>query len=190
MVDITAFAKRIRKRTIAATSLFFGGSFMMVLDFTTRFPTQEKGEFALVWAFVMAVGVYFWYRSMELPLKEIMQLAESRNGLLTLSEAATALDVDPDRVADSLHCLERRGLAKPCWQELNKNLWEFPDSMHLPIAQTIDLARSHGGRVNLQDLVASGQSLELAQQTFSVLAEKGLAREERAEGRSLVFEMQ
>ena len=50
MVDIAEYARRIRRRMWAAGILFFGGALMMVLDFTTKLPTTEKGEFAAVWA--------------------------------------------------------------------------------------------------------------------------------------------
>lgn len=188
MVDLGSFAKRIRRESVAAGVLFFGGAFMMVLDFTTRLPTTEKGEFAFVWAFLMGLGGFFWWRSMELPLKEILQLAESRNGVLTLSEIATALDIRPGLALRALRALASAGLAHICWEDVQKNLWEFPDAVRLPIGQALNLARSHGGRVALGDLVADGHSVEVAEQTFEVLAGKGLARDEGSGGgRCLVF---
>jgi hypothetical protein len=187
MIDIAAFSRRIRRRAIAAATLFFGGAFMLVVDFTTRLPTAEKGEFAFVWVFLMAVGGFFYYLSMELPSKEVMQMAEDRKGLLTVGEIATALAINPDLALRTLHHLQRIGVAAPRWQELQKNLWEFPDYIQLPISQAIDLARQQGGRLTLQDLVASGHSVEIAQQTFDVIQEKGLARQQPTDSLSLLL---
>ena len=105
-------------------------------------------------------------------------MAETRNGLLTVTEITTALDTDPGLVIRALKRLQAQGLARPCWQEWNKNLWEFPDCTHLPIAETIQLARESGGRIELQDLIAAGHSVEIAQQTFAVLASKGIAQDD------------
>ncbi|MEI8194987.1 MAG: hypothetical protein WCI73_03665 [Phycisphaerae bacterium] len=188
MVDLTLFAKRIKRRSLAAGTLFFGGAFLMVLDFTTKLPTPTKGEFAFVWAFVMTLGGFFWWRSMELPSKEILQMAESRNGVLTVTEITTALDIRPELALRTLRFLAAKGLARSCWEQWEKNLWEFPDSVHLPIAQALELARTKGGRVALQDLIAGGHSVQVAEQTFTVLANKGLAHDETTgQTRSLVF---
>jgi hypothetical protein len=70
---------------------------------------------------------------------------------------------------------------------LQKNLWEFPDYVKLPISQVIDLAQKQGGRVTLQDLVASGYSLDVAQQTFDAIQQKGLARRPDADRASILL---
>ena len=47
----------------------------------------------------------------SLPKKEVMRLAESRNGILTLSETATALDIDPTLAEKTLKALSKMGIA-------------------------------------------------------------------------------
>jgi hypothetical protein len=178
MIDIADFARRIRRRRILAGVLFFGGAGLMTVSLFTRLPVMVKGEFAAVWLFVMGIGGYFYFRSMELPVKEIMQLAEDKGGVLTLSEICTALGVDPDVALRALVHLQRVGVAAPRWQEIQKNLWEFPDAIKLPIGEAIDLAKEGGGRVTIRDLVAAGHSVEVAEQTFDAIAEKGLAQQE------------
>jgi len=84
-----------------------------------------------------AVGALFYWRSRKLPGKEILLLAESRGGLLTLPEVSTTLDIDPGLAASALKELQKLHIACPRWQELRKNLWEFPDYMTLPIAESV-----------------------------------------------------
>lgn len=187
MVDITAFAKRIRRRSTIAAGLFFGGALMLVIDFTTKFPTAAKGEFAFVWLFMMAIGGFFYYLSMELPTKEILQLAQDYKGLVTVGEIATGLGINPDLAIRALRHLQQVGMTEPHWQELQKNLWEFPDYVQLPIAEAIDLARKHGGKLTLQDLVARGYTLDVAQQTFETIQQKGLAHEHDGDRLSILL---
>jgi hypothetical protein len=185
MIDITQFSKRIKRRTITAATLFFGGALLLVVDFTTKLPTAEKGEFAFVWLFLMGIGGFFYYLSMELPTKEIMQVAKDNNGLVTVGEIATALDIKPDLALHALRHLQCLGIAEPRWEELQKNLWQFPDYTQLPIADAIDLARKQGGHITLQDLVAHGFTLEIAQQTFETLHKKGIAHDQTGDRLSI-----
>ncbi|HUO09782.1 MAG TPA: hypothetical protein VM008_15870 [Phycisphaerae bacterium] len=122
-----------------------------------------------------------------LPKKEVMKLAEARNGILTLSETATALDIDPALAMKTLQALSKMGIATQRWQDFRKNVWEFPDYIRLPIAETIDLAKKKGGRISLSDLVASGQSMEVATQTLDTLSQKGLAQQDPAAGTRAVI---
>jgi len=191
MIDIADFARRIRRRSILAGLFFFGSAAMLIVDFTTSLPTQVEGEFAFLWLFGLAIGAFFYFLSMELPKKEILQLAETHNGLLSLSEISTALAIDPQTALRTLLLLQRLGIAIPRWQELQKNLWEFPDYLKLPIAETIDLAKKHGGRLSLKDLISAGHSVDVAQQTFDALSEKGLAQKDpSATGPALILETQ
>jgi hypothetical protein len=181
VIDIADFAKRVRRRTWLAGLLFFGGALLMVLDFSVRISRAAKGELAVLCGLIMGIGLFFYYRSLELPQKEIIQLAESKGGVLSLSEISTALAIEPAIALRTLLRLQRLGVATPRWADLQKNLWEFPDYTKLPIAETIDLARERGGKISLHDLVAGGHSPEVARQTFDTLSEKGLARQQGAE---------
>ena len=130
-------------------------------------------------AFASTLGTKF-SKSRYLPKKEIMRLAEQRKGMLTVSEITTALDIDPNVVLKTLQALAKDGIATQRWAEFRKNLWEFPDYLTLPIPESIELAKAKGGRLTLNDLVASGHSAETARQTLDVLNSKGLAQEDPA----------
>jgi hypothetical protein len=119
-------------------------------------------------------------RKRQLPKKEVMRLAEQRNGLLTLSEITTALDIDPDVANRTLQALSKSGIASQRWAEYRKNLWEFPDYMALPLSESIELAKAKGGRLSYDDLVASGHSPKIARETLDALSDKGLAQQDPA----------
>lgn len=179
MVDIRAYARRVRRNTLIASMLFVVGAVITAGVFLSRLPIFAKGEAALVGLVIMGVSAYFWFRAMELPTREIMQLAADRRGLLTVTEITTALNADPDRVMRALRYLRDRGLARVSWQDLDKNLWEFPDCLQLPVPEAIAMAQANGGRLSLRDLLARGHTMEIAQQTMHTLAEKGLAKAEQ-----------
>jgi hypothetical protein len=189
MIDIRAFARRVRRRATAAACLFLGGTLMLLVDFTTSFPTEAKGEFAAVWLFSIALGVFFYVLSLELPRAEVMQVAQERGGLVTEGELATALGVGPEVIRRTLTYLQRLGIACPQWTELRRNLWEFSDYIKLPMREAITMAKAKGGRVTVADLLAQGHSLDIAEETVETLAEKGLGRGEgTGEGRGVVLE--
>jgi hypothetical protein len=188
MINIAAYARRVRRRRMLAFVAFFGSAGMIALDFSSRLSAVAKLEAAIPWIVGMGIGLAFYYYSLELPKKEILQLAESHNGLLTVSEIATALAIDPDLVLHTLRHMQKIGVANPRWAELHKNLWEFPDYVKLPIAETIDLARAKGGRISMADLMAHGHTADVARQTFETLSDKGLAQRDEADTRSLIVE--
>jgi DNA-binding transcriptional ArsR family regulator len=128
---------------------------------------------------LISLGETLW-KKRQLPKREIMRLAEQRNGLLTLGEITTALDIDPEIARRTLQALSKAGIASQRWEEFRKNLWEFPDYMTLPITESIELAKARGGRLTLDDLVASGYSRDTARQTLDTLSEKGLAQQDPA----------
>jgi len=131
------------------------------------------------------------FQTTKLPKKEVMRLAEERNGILTLSEITTALDIEPDVAKRTLQALSKDGIASQRWQEFRQNLWEFPDYIKLPIAETLNLAKSKGGRITLKDLLVQGHSVDIAQQTLDTLSQKGLAQQDPAStSPSLILESQ
>jgi hypothetical protein len=177
-----------RPKSHKALSLFAVGGALVVVSFAHH----GKSDDGLLLAGLLCIGIGFArlltdapYLLARLPLpwkplpkKEVMKLAEARNGILTLSETATALDIDPALADKTLKALSKMGIATQRWQDYRKNVWEFPDYIHLPIAQTLDLAKKKGGRISLNDLVASGHSIETATQTLDTLSEKGLAQQD------------
>lgn len=83
-------------------------------------------------AICFGIGAGKIINARRLPKVQIMRLAESRDGLLSLSEITTALDIDPDIAIRTLKALAKAGIARQRWQEVQKNLWEFPDYMKSP----------------------------------------------------------
>ena len=167
------------------------GGFMLVMALTNEKNPADRNALTFVSAFFMLGGAVMTFIPTPKPTSEILRLAQSRNGLLTLSEIAITLDIDPALALRTLKHLQKLGIATQRWEELRKNLWEFPDYVQLPISQTLDMAKSNGGRISLRDLIASGHSLDIASQTFDALAENGLAQQDPAAGeRTLIVQSQ
>jgi hypothetical protein len=168
------------------------GAFLLVMALVNEKHPDDRISLAAVSVLMMIGGAVTTAVLLNhKPTSEVLKLAQSRNGLLTLSEIATALDIEPALALRTLKHLRKLGVATQRWEELRKNLWEFPDYVQLPISQTLDLAKTHGGRVSLRDLVASGHSLDIASQTFDTLSEKGLAQQDPASGeRTLIVQSQ
>jgi hypothetical protein len=102
--------------------------------------------FTALWAGGFGIFGYLAFAaSSKPPTKELLLLAQARQGILTLPEVSTALDIDPYLAAYALRRLQKLNIAIPCWQEIRKNLWEFPDYMPAEIMEPIEMARS---RVN------------------------------------------
>src|SRR5947208_14415412 len=90
----------------------------------TGLPGVAKGGMALGGLIVLTVGIVqiteALLRARQLPKKQILKLAQSRQGLLTLGEITTALDIDPALVKKTLEALSKDGLASIRWQEYRK----------------------------------------------------------------------
>jgi hypothetical protein len=114
------------------------------------------------------------------PTDAIMRLAKDNHGILSLSEIVTTLHVSPKRALKALRKLQSHGIASQRWLEFRKNLWEFPDYMTLPLSESIELAKAHGGTLTLDHLTAAGHTPETARQTLDTLSEKGLAQPDPA----------
>jgi hypothetical protein len=180
MINFAAVGKRLRaRRTEAMFNLLFGA---LLGGFSFQWHGGPGPLFLLIGAGFLCGGVFGLWLSRQLPIKEIMQLAESKNGLLTLSEITTTLDIDPGLASRALKKLQALKIASPRWQEIRKNLWEFPDYVQLPLEQTLQLAQKAGGRVTLKDLLAQGHSLDTAQQTLDTLSREGLANPDGTDG--------
>ena len=128
----------------------------------------------------LTLAALLFAASRKAPSKEVLLLAQSKKGLLTLSEITTTLDIDPNLAARALRQLQKHKIASPRWQEIRKNLWEFPDYQDLPLDQTLELAQARGGRLTVDDLTAAGQSRETAKQTLATLTSAGLVKEDPA----------
>ncbi len=112
--------------------------------------------FAAFWAGGFGIFGYMAFAaSRKPPTKELLLLAQARQGILTLPEVSTALDIDPHLAAYALRRLQKLNIATPCWQEIRKNLWEFPDYMPAEIMDAIELARSRCNRPTAEDLLNS-----------------------------------
>jgi hypothetical protein len=114
------------------------------------------------------------------PTDAIMCLAKDNHGILSFSDIITTLNISPKRALKALRILQSHGIASQRWQEFRKNLWEFPDYMTLPLTESIELAKAHGGTLTLDALTAAGHSPETARQTLDTLSQKGLAQPDPA----------
>jgi len=141
---------------------------------------DDRAAVSTLCSLFVAAGITFLFLAAKTPTADILRLAQSKKGVLTLGEIITTLDVSPGRALRALKQLQKVGLANPRWQELQKNIWEFPDYQELPLQETLDLAHKKGGRVSLKDLLAAGHSLDTAQQTLQTLTDKGLACQDPA----------
>jgi hypothetical protein len=167
-----------------------GGIFLLIMAVCFVVPTlvatHPMPPVLLVVALICAaLGVFviingLLTKSRRRPTQEIMRLAEQRHGILTLSEIATALNLDPKVVQRTLQQLSETGIAQQRWQEFRKNIWEFPDYMKLPLSESLELAKAKGGRLTLEDLTAAGHSPDTARQTLDTLNDKGLAHPDPA----------
>jgi hypothetical protein len=151
----------------------------------------EEGFFVLggIGAGFFLAGMLCVMAIRRAPTKEIMHLAKERGGLLTLGEITLSLDVDPSLASRALAKLHKLNCASPRWQEIRKNLWEFPDYLELPLEQSLKLAEKSGGRLRLKDLLAQGYSLDTAQQTLDALAREGLAQVDPGDATSVQVAM-
>jgi hypothetical protein len=188
------FKRTREERSGGLTLLIIGACLLMPSLLHSGIAGLQKGT-ALGGLICAGLGAIALLRALPfgkpLPKKEVMRLAESRNGILTLSETATALDIDPALAEKTLKALSKMGIATQRWQDYRKNVWEFPDYIQLPISETHDLAKKKGGRISLNDLVASGQSIETATQTLDTLSEKGLAQQDpTAASRAVILNSQ
>jgi hypothetical protein len=182
--------QRIRRLKGMGWALGTLGVFLLVMGVTNERGSDRDSLVAFSGLLILA-GIVVAFMPRPKPSTEILRLAQAHNGLLTLSEIATTLDIDPALALRTLKHLQKLGVAAQRWEELRKNLWEFPDYIQLPISQALDLAKAKGGRVTLRDLVASGHSLDIASQTFDTLSEKGLAQQDPAAGdRTLIVQVQ
>jgi hypothetical protein len=155
MTRFAEVGKRLRARR--AESLF--NLFFAICVLAVAFVMQRAGVAVLFVGFgvcfLTASAVCFWL-SRQLPIRDILQFAQAKHGLATLSEITTALDVDPALVVRTLRKLQALGMASPQWQEFRKNLWEFPDYLPHALDGLMAKAQESGGRVTLQDLLAAG----------------------------------
>ncbi|HVT79955.1 MAG TPA: hypothetical protein VHM90_04805 [Phycisphaerae bacterium] len=164
-----------------------GGATVLIVGLCLiGYGTLHNGTGGMAFAGYICIGVGLlglaqtFLKSRQLPKKELMRLAEQRKGILTLSEIATALNIEPEIARRTLQALAKDGIAIQRWEEFRKNLWEFPDYMKLPITESIELAKAKGGRLSMQDLLNSGHSADVARQTLDTLSDKGLAHQDPA----------
>jgi hypothetical protein len=157
------------------------GVFMLLMD-VLAVDSDGKAPVAIIFGLMLAAGIVLSYLGFfaDLPTQELMLFAKSRGGLVTLSEIATEMEIDPHMALRTLKSLQKIGVARQRWQEIHRNVWEFPDYLEVPMSEALDVAQKNGGQVALKDLLAQGLSQETAQQALDVLREKGLAQQQTA----------
>src|SRR5690349_12534112 len=102
--------KSRKQKQGGSLSLFLIGAALLAYAFA-RHGGLESGV-ALGGMICLGLGAADFLRRIPilgrpLPKKEVMKLAEARNGILTLSETATALDIDPALAEKTLKALSK-----------------------------------------------------------------------------------
>ena len=93
--------------------MFWGGLLMLLVDMTTAFPTPARGQYALWWLIIVAVGSYFWFESKKLPLEETLEIAAKYRGVLRIPQVVSELEVTIETAERILDALAKRKRAAP-----------------------------------------------------------------------------
>lgn len=133
MIRFAAHARRMRRRSFLGLACMLNGGSFLLLALATRSSSYARLEVALPCVLALTLGLLLYTRSFQLPTKELLRLAQARSGLLTLSDIATTLDIEPRIALRTLRKLQRLGLVSPRWSEPHRNLWEFHDYVQLPM---------------------------------------------------------
>lgn len=158
--------------------LFVGGLLMLLIDWTTPFPTPARGGFTMWWLIVVGWGVWFYIKSTRLPIEETLELASSKRGELTLDDLTREFGISVSIAKKTLDELQRRSLTETS-ERGNAIVWVFRDhvSRNLPLENVLLQAKNAKGKLTLADVIEQ-QSITMteAEVTLAKLVEKGQAR--------------
>jgi len=124
--------KRLYRRRYLGLVMLFAAALTAVICVADPPNLHDRTAVIVLCGAMAGLGALSYLRGRELPTTDIMRFAESRGGLVTLSEIATTLDLDPETVVKTLRKLQKLGVAIHRWEEVRRNVWEFPDYMQLP----------------------------------------------------------
>ena len=121
-----AFKKNRRQKRLCGIVVFWGGLAMLILDMMTTFPTPVRGQYAVWWVLVVALGAALWMASKRLPLEEAIEVSKYCRGELKVTDLASELNITLDTAERVLAALTRKGYAK-IEDRADTRVWLFPD---------------------------------------------------------------
>ena len=120
------FKKTRRRQRRCGVVLFWAGLALLILDMMTGFPTPVRGQYAVWWLLVVALGAALWMTSKRLPMEETIEVAKYCHGELKVTDLTSELNVTLDTAERVLMALTRRGYAK-IEDRGETRVWVFPD---------------------------------------------------------------
>jgi len=124
--SLIAFKNARRRKRLWGTVLFWGGVAVLILDMMTSFPTPVRGQYAVWWMLVVALGAALWMTSKRLPLEEAIEVSKYCRGELKVTDLTSELNVTLDTAERILAALTRKGYAK-IEDRADTRVWVFPD---------------------------------------------------------------
>ena len=121
-----AFKKSRRRKRLCGIVLFWGGLAVLILDMMTSFPTPVRGQYAVWWVLVVALGAALWMASKRLPLEEAIEVSKYCRGELKVTDLTSELNVTLNTAERILAALTRKGYAK-IEDRADTRVWVFPD---------------------------------------------------------------
>ena len=121
-----AFKKSRRGKRLCGIVLFWGALALLILDMMTTFPTPVRGQYAVWWLLVVALGAALWMTAKRLPLEETIEVSKYCRGELKVTDLTGELDVTLDTAERILMALTRKGYAKT-EDRADTRVWVFPD---------------------------------------------------------------
>lgn len=124
--SLIAFKKSRRRKRLWGIVLVWGGLALLILDMMTTFPTPVRGQYAVWWLLVVALGAALWMTAKRLPLEETIEVAKYCRGELKVTDLTSELNVTLDTAERILMALTRKGYAK-IEDRGDTRVWLFPD---------------------------------------------------------------
>ena len=124
--SLIAFKNSRRRKRLYGIVLFWGGLAVLILDMLTSFPTPVRGQYAVWWVLVVALGAALWMTSKRLPLEEAIEVSKYCHGELKVTDLTSELNVTLDTSERILTALGRKGYAK-IEDRAGTRVWVFPD---------------------------------------------------------------
>ncbi len=121
-----AFKESRRRKRLCGVVLFWGALAVLILDMMTSFPTPVRGQYAVWWVLVVALGAALWMTSKRLPLEEAIEVSKYCRGELKVTDLTSELNVTLDTAERILAALTRKGYAK-IEDRADTRVWVFPD---------------------------------------------------------------
>jgi len=158
--------------------LFWAAIAFMIVDLRTGFPTPARGHFMLECMAAIVIGVLLYLRSYRLPVKEALQIARMKCGVINAGILAAELNGDPDDALATLAKMEKNGHATSVLEGQSR-VWILHDliaSVLIPAMNVVRENRTHE-QITIPDL-ANALSLDLdqAKAVLEELRKRGLAK--------------